>query len=111
MTVFRPGMRVKRIFSSELNKATETDYIGRITTKGFIKLQGDLKDPYKKHWLIRPDGSSAHGSFYIVPDHDDKVAELNGRKRALLQELESITLEISLLEQEMEAKPKPKVVL
>lgn len=111
MTVFRPGMKVKRIFRSDLNMPIETDYVGRITAKGFIKLQGDLKDPYKKYWLIRPDGSSAHGAFYIVPDHDDKVAELNGRKKALLQELESITLEISLLEQEMEAKPEPKVVL
>ena len=69
-TVFKVGMRVKKIFCPDLNMAPEVDYVGRITAKGFIKLQKDLADPCAKYWLIRPDGRSSHGAFHIVPDQE-----------------------------------------
>ena len=41
MTIFVPGMKVKKIFHPKLNKLTEFDYVERITKKGFIIFYGN----------------------------------------------------------------------
>jgi len=102
MTVFMPGMRVKKIFHPKLNRQPEVDYVGRITKRGFIKLQGDLEDPYRKYWLTRPNGMDTNGWYCIVPDNEEELARLQRRKTDLLRELEDITQKAHALEQEME---------
>jgi len=45
MTVFRPGMRVKKIFHPKLNKLPEVAYVGRITKKALLNCRKTWRTP------------------------------------------------------------------